>query len=475
MLRCTFFFMKKGNSHSFVDSVKVLISSGAGGDGASVMSHEHSNEFAGPGGGNGGNGGNVMLRCIRKYSDLQHIKSLGDQVSASAGCPGYAREAHGKRGRDLWLEVPLGTVVSDIDTNEVLFDLAKDGTEVMLLEGGQGGKGNACFANKWYHSPVESTRGLPGNSMLAQIELKCLADCGLIGYPNAGKSSILASVSSSKPMIAPYAFTTLRPYVGVIHDLYGNTCRLADIPGLIEGAYENRGLGHHFLRHVERTKALAFVVDMHETYSPLNADAEENTPPWEVVRLLQCELEYFAPGLSRNAIMIIANKMDLHVDKKGVPLVAKVEELRRRTRLPVFPVSASLGLALGCQHKDTGLEPMLQAMCAHVARATSAEKQKYMLQRASERAELDTMFKSMNNGMYAKEHTHTSQGAMEASSLIDQQLDLLGDSGMGDTSDAFENSVARGKLHQYRDYSMKGRYWTLTRQRGERIPGENWH
>lgn len=175
----------------FVDRVKVLISSGAGGDGASIMAHEHSNEFAGPGGGNGGQGGNVFVRCTRTFPDLSHVKQLGSQVAAPSGSVGYSRTAHGKSGEDLWLDLPLGTQIVDVDTNVTLFDLEEENSEVLLLEGGQGGKGNASFANKWHHSPQEATKGLPGNTILAQLELKMIADCGLVGYPNAGKSTFL--------------------------------------------------------------------------------------------------------------------------------------------------------------------------------------------------------------------------------------------------------------------------------------------
>lgn len=464
LVRCR--VSRKGRQQ-FVDAVKVLLSSGSGGDGASIMAHEHGNEFAGPGGGNGGNGGNVLLRCTKQWSDLSHIKAMGNSLSALAGSCGYSRKAHGRRGRDLWLELPVGTEVIDADTNEVLYDLDEDGLELLLLEGGQGGKGNSAFANKWHHSPVESTRGLPGNTMLAQIELKTLADCGLIGYPNAGKSSLLSAISSSKPVIAPYAFTTLRPYVGVLHDLYGNTCRVADVPGLIEGAYENRGLGHRFLRHVERSKSLAFVVDLCDTYNPSwESGRKRPLQPWDVVALLQDELEYYLPHLSDRVIMVFANKMDLEVDAAGMPLTDKLEELQRRVNVPVFPVSAALGIRLGANHASTGLAPAVSFLCDQVFRLKTTEQKTRQQRRTSEQRQLDSVFERVNNGIFRSITDNVPAPGAPPPSLVDQQLGLLGSSGLGDEYDGYEQSMAKGKLHGYRDLTMGGRYWSLTRDNG---------
>ncbi|KAK7196175.1 GTP-binding protein [Novymonas esmeraldas] len=479
----------KAAKHRFVDRVKVLICSGTGGDGASIMAHEHGNELAGPGGGNGGNGGNVMLRCVKRHTDLSHVENMGSQISAGAGCCGFSREAHGKRGQDLWLQLPLGTQVVDMDTNEVQYDLDEDGAEMILLEGGQGGKGNAAFANKWHHSPVESTKGLPGNTMLAQIELKTIADCGLVGYPNAGKSSLLSAISSSKPVIAPYAFTTLRPYVGVLHDLYGNVCRVADIPGLIEGAYENRGLGHQFLRHVERTQCLALVVDMCDTYVPSGSDgsADATLQPWDVVELLLQELEYYLPGMSERVIMVFANKMDIEKDSTGADTRVKLAELRRRVSIPVYPISAALGIHLGPQHEQTGLATAVQFMCAEVFARQSQERETRQSRHLHERAQLEQAFRATHNGVYLPQvRTLTAGGTLhaldrddeatdhESGSLVDQQLDFLGNSGLGVEFNAYEHSAARGQLHRYRDLTMKGKYWNLTRQDGEVLKGEKW-
>ncbi|CBH15820.1 GTP-binding protein, putative [Trypanosoma brucei gambiense DAL972] len=463
--------MSKCSSHPFVDAVKLLISSGAGGDGASVMSHEHGNEFAGPGGGNGGRGGNVMLKGSKKVNDLSHIKAMGTQISAAPGSVGFARTAHGKKGKDLLLELPVGTTVVDVDTNEVVYDVDEDGVELLLLQGGQGGKGNAAFANKWHHSPTESTRGLPGNTMLAQLELKSLADVGLVGYPNAGKSSILSAISSSKPTIAPYAFTTKRPYVGFIYDLYGNTCRVADLPGLIEGAFENRGLGHKFLRHAERTQSLAYVIDMAESYNP--SSSTKPLEPWEAVETLRRELEYYLPGLSSRAMMIFANKMDMYKDTKGNFLKEKAEELQRRVQLPVFPVSAALGIALGAEHPQAGFKCAVELMCKVVFQKKQRCKDMREAQRRLETFTLDKTFCDKNIGAFIP--SGDPEQRKGDTSLVDQQFEPCGFSGLGEEFSAYQQATAaRGRLHDFRDLTMKGRYWSLTRRNGERVTSEKW-
>lgn len=474
MLRLTLRWLRQKDR--FVDHVKVLLCSGAGGDGASIMSHEHGNEFAGPGGGNGGDGGHVILRCKKRCTDLSGVEDMGSQISADPGGCGYAREAHGRRGANLYLDLPLGTQIIDMDTNEVQYDLEEEDVEIRLLEGGQGGKGNASFANKWHHSPVESTKGLPGNTMLAHIELKTIADCGLIGYPNAGKSSLLTAISSSKPTIAPYAFTTLRPYVGILHDLYGNLCRVADIPGLIEGAYENRGLGHQFLRHVERTKCLALVVDMCDTYHPGDTTCD-SLQPWDVVDLLLQELEYYLPGMSERVIMIFANKMDVEKDASGTSTKAKLEELQRHVKLPIFPISAALGVALGPQNTQAGLNPALQFMCGEVFARKADEREIHQVRLSGEKAQLERAFRSKFNGVFNPQ-IYTMDGGEErlsegshGLSLVDQQMNSVGNSGLQNDFNAYDNSSARGRLHQYRDLTMKGRYWNVTHDNGQ--PAKN--
>lgn len=445
------------------------------------MSHEHTNEFAGPGGGNGGRGGHVLLRSSRHVPDLSHIKRRGSQIVAPTGMIGFSRKCHGRQGDDLTLDLPLGTQVIDVDTNQVVFDLDEDSAEVLLLEGGQGGKGNASFANRRHHSPIESTRGLPGNTMLAQFELKSIADCGLVGFPNAGKSSLLSSISSSKPKVAPYAFTTLHPSIGVINDLYGNSCRVADLPGLIEGAYENRGLGHRFLQHVERSKILAIVLDMeavvHPYLSSSSSSSQDTLEPSQVLELLLQELEFYQPGLSERVQMIFANKMDIEFDAHGKRLSEKLRVLQASTPIPVFPISARAGMAEGFYDPSCGLEPAVKFMCDAVKDIKTVEDQERQHHRAADLKALDEVYRLKHRGSYNRvsaakllfggtsegqqfddNHAARSQSRGRLS-LVDQQLDSssIGASGHGDVFDSFLELPQESKLYSKRDSTLGGK------------------
>ncbi len=455
----------------FVDQVKVLISSGCGGDGASIMSHEHNNELAGPGGGNGGRGGNVFCRCSSKFPDLGHVKAMGPQLCAGAGSVGYARTAHGRNGEDLWLTVPVGTQIIDVDTNSVLYDMDSDSAEVLLLEGGAGGKGNAAFANRWYHSPLEATKGLPGNTILAQLELKMIADCALVGYPNAGKSTFLGAVSTSQPKVAPYAFTTIHPTIGVVYDVLGHSCSIADLPGLIEGAYENRGLGHQFLRHVERTSAIALVLDMVESYSTGDRSAPEE--PWEVLETLQQELEYYMPGLRDRVIMVLANKCDVHADPKGVLVEDKVAELRRRTSLPVFPIAAALGRVHGAA-SQAGLGAPIKFLCDHVFAARAKAEAARKARQAAQERQLDAVFRGRHHGSFSSFSRQVGGEPQdnEKFSLVDQQLcNLVGASGHAEAFSAYHHLPEEGNLRRNRDLTLDGRAWSVSKSdRGPSAP-----
>lgn len=476
----------KGSKHSpFVDRVKVLVASGSGGDGASIMTHDHTNEFGGPGGGNGGRGGHIFLRSSKLVPDLSHIKNRGAQIVAQTGTIGFSRKCHGKQGEDLILDMPLGTQVIDVDTNQVLFDLDDDNSEVLLLEGGQGGKGNASFANRRHHSPIESTRGLPGNTMLAQFELKSIADCGLVGFPNAGKSSLLAAISASKPKVAPYAFTTLHPTVGVINDLYGNTCRVADLPGLIEGAYENRGLGHRFLQHVERSKIIAIVLDMEACQHPYLSSSTttvasgEALEPHHVLDLLLQELEFYQPGLSERVQMIFANKMDLEHDTYGRRLEDKLSVLQSSTHLPVFPISARVGAEGGFYDAASGLEPAVTFMCNTVIELKGAAEKERQHMREADGKVLESVYQRKHRGTFSRVNAskllfgadtsdRSVSPAASQPSLVDQQLDnaSVGVSGYGEVFDSYEWLPQETKLFKKRDATLGGRNRGLTGEVG---------
>ena len=385
----------------FTDAVKLLVSSGVGGDGAVMLHHEPNQEYGGPGGGNGGRGGSVLLKCTRRYADLAHLAAFGSFVRADSGLNGGAAKRQGKTGEDLVLEVPPGTTVVDVDTGDVCFDLDTEGTEVQLLEGGKGGKGNHAFRSAVQQLPLNATRGMPGNTMLALFELKAIADVGLVGLPNAGKSSLLAAVSTCAPKVAAYPFTTLHPQIGKLQDLAGNTCEVADLPGLLEGAYENRGLGHRFLRHVERSRMLAFVVDMHAPYAPLptdtsaagrarDASAAARRRPWDVVRMLRDELEYFQPGLAARATVVFANKIDTGRTAAGRCVHEEFDELRTQLApegLTCFPVSAQVGLAEG-PGAASGLDTAVAHVCRAVFDMRRAAAKALAEEKAATRAEL---------------------------------------------------------------------------------------
>lgn len=384
----------------FIDKLRILLSSGRGGDGASIMDAQMNHEFAGPIGGNGGQGGSVFLRASHLYPDLHHLKAMGTSITAGAGGKGKDMLGYGNNGRHLVLDVPLGTVLRDADSNQEVADLSTRLNEmVMILEGGIGGKGNAAFKSSVCVSPVSATNGLPGNSVFASIELKTLADVSLVGLPNAGKSSILGAISTCRPEVAAYPFTTLNPFVGKLYSFIGDqTCDIADLPGLVEGAYENRGLGHQFLQHVERSKLICLVVDMNESYcsydyemqrrellrsSNLREEMNNNgtgdlpifdtkdvlssalsssssssilslTPsPVEVVDQLIQELYFYDPQLPPRIACVLCNKMDKKVDDNGVPLSQKFIELKNHVRrklgkhVECFPVSANIALNAG--------------------------------------------------------------------------------------------------------------------------------
>jgi len=453
----------------FVDKVKALVTSGRGGDGRSCFLHEYQREFGGPSGGNGGKGGNVFLVATHKRQDLAHIDAMGYHIFAGPGNHGMAKNKWGGKGEDLCLEVPLGTVILDVDSNVVVHDLEAE-CGVVLLEGGAGGKGNMVFKHATNQSPKEATRGIPGSSMLVQFELKTIADVGLVGYPNAGKSSVLCATTTSKPKVAPWAFTTQQAYVGQLHNALGEMMSMADLPGLVEGAYANRGLGHQFLRHVERTKCLCYVLDMTD---PFQLDRPQPQQPWEVLHSLQMELEYYSPGLSERAVMVLANKMDVPQDAEGVSTTQKLEELRARTHLPVYPISALHGE--GLHEAMTALFPLVverKDLLSSKREKDAAAVRDESYQRHQRRQEwvkgrdLEVKESLEAEGFFQEEKE-------EACSLVDMQLDAaFGDSGVTRLNIGTMYAPAESKLHTIRDESFEGRYWRLTRESEERLPDE---
>ena len=312
----------------FVDRIKIYVKAGNGGNGCISFRREKFLPKGGPNGGNGGRGASVILRACKSRDSLVDLK-YQQHVKAKSGDPGSGKDKNGANGEDLIVPVPPGTLVMDLENDcYVVADLDKEGEEVLVAQGGEGGRGNKSFATSTNRAPRKATPGFPGEERTLLLELKTIADVGLVGYPNAGKSTFLTTVSDAQPKTAPYPFTTLHPMVGVIEFDDYTRMTIADIPGLIEGASENVGLGHHFLRHIERTKILLYVLDMAST---------DNRDPLDDLESLKSELELYKPGLSDKPCLIAANKMDGELSEENL------KQLREKTGMEIFPVIAELG------------------------------------------------------------------------------------------------------------------------------------
>jgi GTP-binding protein len=309
----------------FLDETRIEVIAGKGGDGMVSFRREKYVPRGGPSGGNGGRGGHVILKASK---DLRTLYDIGQQriFRARDGEKGGSADCTGKSGQDVLLPVPMGTVVKDAASGETLADLQWDGEEAMLARGGRGGLGNSVFKNSVRQTPRKSTPGETGEARKLSLELKLLADCALVGFPNAGKSSILRRVSAATPKVGDYPFTTLQPVLGVVGLGAGRSFVLVDIPGLIEGAAEGKGLGHRFLRHIERTRCLAFVLD--------GSDPD----PYEQYRVLRGELQRFHPLLLEKPKLILLNKSDLGKRKPNAKF--------RREKCPVLQTSAVSGEGL---------------------------------------------------------------------------------------------------------------------------------
>lgn len=285
----------------FVDEAIITVTSGKGGPGCMSFRRERYIEFGGPDGGDGGNGGNVILRVDpgqRTLYDYRRQKLF----HAKNGAPGLGKQKHGGNGNHTYLDLPPGTLVSDADTLEPIVDLTLEHAEYIIAEGGRGGQGNKRFASATNRAPRFSQPGIPGIEKKLKLELKLLADVGIVGLPNAGKSTLISSMSSARPKIADYPFTTLTPTLGMVEAPFGEPFAVADIPGLIEGAHEGTGLGIKFLKHIERTGILIHLIDVGEI------DPEN---PLEAFNLINKELTMYSKRLAQKAQIVVLNKMDL--------------------------------------------------------------------------------------------------------------------------------------------------------------------
>jgi GTP-binding protein len=271
--------MTEGN---FVDYIKVYASSGKGGRGSAHLHREKFITKGGPDGGDGGRGGHIILRGNKDMWTLFHLK-FKKHFRAEQGGDGSKSRSTGKDGTDIYVDVPLGTIVRDSETAEIIFEITENGEEKILLEGGMGGRGNWHFKSSTNQTPRYAQPGIDGLEGWFQIELKILADVGLVGFPNAGKSTLLSVITAAKPKIADYAFTTLKPNLGIVDYREFKSFVMADIPGIIEGAAEGKGLGHRFLRHIERNSTLLFLIpadsdDIHKEYEVLLNELKKHNP-----------------------------------------------------------------------------------------------------------------------------------------------------------------------------------------------------
>ena len=363
----------------FFDRVRVLAMGGKGGDGCISFFRDNRTERGPPDGGSGGAGGSVILRSSHNVSDLHMSKR---NLSAESGGSGHGDGMTGRSGKDFVVDVPCGTVISragmirynrhsrmEPREAEITFvtELLKDGDTAVVAEGGTGGRGNAAFRGGRLQHQRMAENGLEGQSVTLQLSLKLIADVGLVGFPNAGKSSLLAALSNARPKVANYEFTTLHPHLGSVTASPIRSFTMADIPGLISGAHANRGLGHHFLRHIERTSLLCYVIDLGSAH-----------PPLEQLLALRTELDLYQPGLSQRPCVIVANKGDADGAAQRLrELRAAVYELKTQhghfsTIVPPLP-GGSLVTAVSALRRHN-LERLVQRLDQAVAAAIPQEE-----------------------------------------------------------------------------------------------------
>ncbi|WPB74844.1 GTPase ObgE [Archangium violaceum] len=325
----------------FVDEVRIFVKAGDGGNGAVAFRREKYVDRGGPNGGDGGDGGSVIFEANPQLTTLLDYR-YQQHHRARSGENGMGSDCNGRSSEDLVLKVPVGTIIRDVDTEEVMADLNTAGERTVVCKGGRGGLGNMNFATSTRQTPRFAQDGTKGEERTLRLELKLLADVGLLGYPNAGKSTLISVVSRARPKIADYPFTTLVPNLGLVQYKDGLSFVMADIPGIIEGASEGVGLGHQFLRHVERCKVLIHLLDM--------GTEVEDRAPLKDFDILNEELRKYSEELSHKPQVVAANKLDLpHAQER----LGKLTEEMRKRGIAVFPVSCATG---------EGMQPLLDAV-----------------------------------------------------------------------------------------------------------------
>jgi len=337
----------------FVDEAKIWVKGGDGGNGCVAFRREKYVPRGGPSGGDGGNGGDVILESSEHDNTLLRYR-YNREFRAERGRHGEGSNCHGRSGADTILKVPVGTVVYDEDTGEQLFDFATAGQSFRVARGGRGGRGNSHFTKPWHQAPREHEDGQPGEEHRLRLELKLLADVGLVGFPNAGKSTLISRISAARPKIAAYPFTTLEPHLGVVSadpgtaPGAGRTFVVADLPGLIEGAHEGAGLGIRFLKHVERTRLIAHLVD--------TSDANDRDPVRDF-EIIENELRSFSDEIAAKPVIVVATKLDATVDR------TRMEKLRayaEKRGVPFYAISSVTGE--GVQALVRGMADMLDRL-----------------------------------------------------------------------------------------------------------------
>ena len=319
----------------FIDEAKIRVKAGDGGNGCMAFRREKFVPRGGPSGGDGGHGGNVVMAASERHNTLVHFR-FNPEYKAERGRHGEGSNKTGRDGGDVVLNVPVGTILFDEDTGEKLHDFSRPDERIVIARGGRGGRGNAQFATSTHQAPRECEPGRPGEERHFRLELKLLADVGLVGYPNVGKSTLISRISAARPKIADYPFTTLEPNLGVVSigaadapDHFSFV--VADIPGLIEGAHSGAGLGTQFLRHIERTRLLVHLVDV--------SDASGRPDPVHDFNVIMEELSSFGAGLERKPMIVVASKIDAVNPEK----LKKLKAHARRKKLPFFAISAVTG------------------------------------------------------------------------------------------------------------------------------------
>ena len=317
----------------FVDKAKIFIQSGKGGDGHVSFRREKFVANGGPDGGDGGKGGDIIFKVDEGINTLADFH-YGGKYKAENGQDGNKRRCHGKNGADLIIKVPEGTVIKEANSGKVIADMSRDNKEVVVLKGGKGGNGNMHYATSTMQAPKYAQPGQPAIELEVLLELKVIADVGLVGFPNVGKSTFLSKVSNAKPKIANYHFTTLSPMLGVVDLNDAKGFVVADIPGLIEGASEGAGLGHEFLRHIERTRMMIHVVD---------AASTEGRDPLEDIEAINNELKNYNADITNKPQVIAANKIDMLPDGEDSEIIQKIRDKYEPLGVKVFAISTLTG------------------------------------------------------------------------------------------------------------------------------------